>query len=514
MNVTFYSGFTKRVNSTKRPSGGTTLSVALKDDTSIESPVFRLDKGNNAAYMNYNYCQFNGAYYYIDDVVLTNRNIYEYHCRKDVLATERAHIMASEQYISRSTSDYDPNIIDAAYPSNGVTVNTNIKPNQASVGGSYTGLVNLAQSAVILGVIGGNAGASITKFGATSYYLLTIGAAANFLNYLTSDTAYFQIQGTDLSEGMQKALINPFQYVVSCFVIPGQYDSISQQLTNIHSVYNVDYIEFGYGFRFNQPAGLLVPPFDITGTQPSNIVRVWEWNIDIPNHPQMEESGSTTGRAYLNRSPYSEHYIFAHPFGQVAINDSFIQTNRSVKIYAECDVITGKGQMIIANSSGNTIYSFAQGQIGISIPIAQISVDKLAVEQAEMRQQSALIGGVVNTAANLATGNIVGAINSAITAFTGQAVAGNDALRAKQPIVQKGGIQDSLMALIRPVLLNEYNYVAPLAREKFGSPLNQPRTLSNLSGFVQVDSPVYGSAIRADDNLSVMQFLKGGIYLE
>ena len=79
----------KRINSTSRifNSGGATLSCKLKAPCSMQMPVFRvqgLTKGNL-----YNFCKFEGNYYWIDDVVYITNNIQELHCHLDPLATFR-----------------------------------------------------------------------------------------------------------------------------------------------------------------------------------------------------------------------------------------------------------------------------------------------------------------------------------------------------------------------------------------------------------------------------------------
>ena len=79
----------KRINSTSRffNAGGTTLSCKLKAPCSMQMPVFRvqgLTKGTL-----YNFCKFEGNYYWIDDVVYITDNIQELHCHLDPLATFR-----------------------------------------------------------------------------------------------------------------------------------------------------------------------------------------------------------------------------------------------------------------------------------------------------------------------------------------------------------------------------------------------------------------------------------------
>lgn len=70
---TFYSGFAKRSNSTKRPPSGTFSitydSVLFKDNTSFRNPVIQLNVSlDNDMYV-YKYCYHadSGRYYFIND---------------------------------------------------------------------------------------------------------------------------------------------------------------------------------------------------------------------------------------------------------------------------------------------------------------------------------------------------------------------------------------------------------------------------------------------------------------
>lgn len=100
-NVKFGT-FAKRRNSTKQPT--TELSdsrtVHLKESCSQDAPVF-IVTGDN---FSYNYCQWDGKYYFIDDVVSVHNNLSEIHCILDPLATYKANILASTQFVSYSAS--------------------------------------------------------------------------------------------------------------------------------------------------------------------------------------------------------------------------------------------------------------------------------------------------------------------------------------------------------------------------------------------------------------------------
>lgn len=100
LTLTLYS-FTKRKNSTAIPSGGTSFSITLKQETSLDNPVFYLNADDLSAY---NYAAFNGAYYWIRDIRSVRDNLWEVECAIDVLATCRTAILVTEAYVEYCTN--------------------------------------------------------------------------------------------------------------------------------------------------------------------------------------------------------------------------------------------------------------------------------------------------------------------------------------------------------------------------------------------------------------------------
>ena len=117
MQVTFYSSFSKKINSTKVPSGtgteaGTTKTVVLKNPTSVLSPVFILTGYD----LSYNFVKWGSRYYFVNDIIIVHNDVAEYHCSTDVLATYKTVIGASTQYVTRAASAAVSAINDAIYP--------------------------------------------------------------------------------------------------------------------------------------------------------------------------------------------------------------------------------------------------------------------------------------------------------------------------------------------------------------------------------------------------------------
>ena len=112
-SATLYK-FSKRKNSTKQPTGtGTVVTLTLKSGTSFISPTFLL---NNSGKPDYNYVSFEGSYYFIRDRVSVRNDLWELFCEIDALATVKASILASTQYVCYSSQTGNSWLADTRIP--------------------------------------------------------------------------------------------------------------------------------------------------------------------------------------------------------------------------------------------------------------------------------------------------------------------------------------------------------------------------------------------------------------
>lgn len=101
MSVTVYfANISKRRNSTLQGTFSTSYDCVLKAPTSLDRPTFLV----SAASMDYNAAKMGDRYYFIDDVVSVRDGHWEVSCVLDVLATYKADILASTQYVCYSAS--------------------------------------------------------------------------------------------------------------------------------------------------------------------------------------------------------------------------------------------------------------------------------------------------------------------------------------------------------------------------------------------------------------------------
>lgn len=104
--------------------------VDLKENTSIENPVFRLNMQGNISKvsditrLNYLHWFQSGRYYFIDDIKFLRGKAVEISCRVDVLYSFREDIKESKQFTERCGNKHTNLIPDEHY---NVLNNTNIK---------------------------------------------------------------------------------------------------------------------------------------------------------------------------------------------------------------------------------------------------------------------------------------------------------------------------------------------------------------------------------------------------
>ena len=94
VTITFYN-FSKRINETLQPSGGTEIECLLKQPTDYETPTFIIT-GNH---FNYTYAKWGNRYYIVTSVTSLAGNRCEVACDLDPMATYKTQIGNTSAYI-------------------------------------------------------------------------------------------------------------------------------------------------------------------------------------------------------------------------------------------------------------------------------------------------------------------------------------------------------------------------------------------------------------------------------
>lgn len=172
---TLYSGFSKRVNSTRQPAGGTVYDCRIKNDTDFKNPVLEINAGDLSGV---NYMQFNGEFFYVTSLIPHRNGIWEVGGVRDPMATYKAAIGATNAFLlygfGTDASDANSRVPDERLAISRV-------PQNSAVSKQITGNVNFSPTngSFILSAVGANGG--------VASYAVTAGSMAVLLNTIGTD---------------------------------------------------------------------------------------------------------------------------------------------------------------------------------------------------------------------------------------------------------------------------------------------------------------------------------------
>lgn len=131
----------KRKNSTLVPTNGLKAELVLKSGTSLLDPVLLLHVSHKP---DISEVWFEGRYYFVNDVVSVRNDLWELHCKVDVLATYKANILATPAFV----------LYDSAANSEIIDTRLSMKTTTTlSIASSTTGSF-FEDTCVLLGIVG------------------------------------------------------------------------------------------------------------------------------------------------------------------------------------------------------------------------------------------------------------------------------------------------------------------------------------------------------------------------
>lgn len=483
--------FNKRENSTLKPStadisGGSTLDCLLLDNTSLMNPTFKLNVTGNPVGFNYCYVPSFERYFFINDWSYESGFWYA-SCTCDVLASWKTEIGAGTHYILRSASAYDGAISDNMYPAkmSGIEeISTPVQGNPFSW---------LSDHSYILGIVG-EAPSNDYQVGSLVYYHMDETALRYFVGWLMDNIDDWSGLDGEYSQGVQKALINPMQYIKSCIVMP-------VAAPPADSLHRPSSIKFGYYSCSMSGVGKIAM---LLASSPM----AYETDlITVPKHPLAATRGS-----YLNCQPFSEYTFHFGPFGNIPLDPMVLNRNDEIFMSLAYDLISGMCRCVLkGNDETDDILFNGAASVGVSINISQVFVDALAFEKAGT---DAVFSMANNLASGISGGNpltaLVGVAQSATTGI-------QDATRLSFPTVS--GLSDGGSFLPyhdtwNIYLLYKYYQIVDENLAELGRPLCSPRQINTLSGYILcagADAIIPGTH---DEAQRVNDYLNSGFFWE
>ena len=306
--------FSKYANSTEQPSGaGTSFDCVLKDTSGVINPTIalKLDMSFNVSAYNYAYIPDFERYYFVREWTW-ERGLWVASLDVDVLATYKAQIGVSTQYVLRSSLASNGKILDTIYPTT-----SDITHQRVAV--ELPWKIHLEDGYYVVGIIGD----ANNTLGAVNYYAFTQSEMNAFNKALMASADWLNVPTEEISTELLKALYNPYQYVVSALWFP--------RVIPLTEAPAVASINFGWW-------SITVKCRKLKATATS-----FSGSINIPKHPQAATRGE-----YLNLSPYSKYTLNFTPFGSFPLDTTKLSGTSILNYTVLIDYISGTGRLNIA----------------------------------------------------------------------------------------------------------------------------------------------------------------------
>lgn len=460
MNIKVWSEFTKRKNSTLQPTGGTTISCVLKEQTSVENPVFIL----NVPMPDYTYVEAFGHYYFVTDIVNLDGHRSEVHCTMDPMATYRAGILAYTAFVERSASNYDKFINDPL-----------LSARQAVVRESVTST-------------------NISVFGSGCYIAEVLSKSDGITLYVTPDLEPY------------KRLLTP-----SCYDASDITDWIDSKIAQAFDldVYigSVKWVPFNAADIGTETNSFYVGPVDV-GIPTSYIMRKANQNHNIRSTLTINLPSQNLFNDFRDSNPQFTQYNITLPGVGMADLDSSvigsaIHNGDALIMDINIDLVSGDVTYRLYIGNYRSAFAVFKGNISVNVPIGKSVSD--------MAQSISMVAGGVAAGA-VSGGGVAGAI---VGGVVGLVNAVHNELTPQTSMIGGSGNKADLIATRSSVHISRRQYGAkqyPTAVA--GRPIFSNLQLGSLSGFCKCGNASVPLNCHDSERDIINNYLNSGFYIE
>lgn len=459
MNIKVWSDFTKRKNSTKQPTGGTQKTVVLKEECSLENPVFIL----NEPIADYTYVEAFGEYFFVTDVINLDKHRSEVRCTLDPCATYKTGITGYTAFVERAASSYDAYINDQ--------------------------LLTAKQDIIRESVISTN----LSVFGSGCYIAEVLNKNDGIALYVTPDLSPY------------KQLLTP-----SCYNASDIQDWIDSKIAQAFDldVYigSIKWVPFDASDIGTQTTSFYIGPVDV-GVPASYTIRKASQSHNVRSTVSVSLFSQDLFNDFRDCNPRFTQYNLRLPgVGIVdldsAIIGSAIHHSRSITCDIDIDLVSGDVVYTLNADSVRSHFARFKGNVSVNVPIGKSVSD--------MTQSISMVAGGV--AGGAVSGGVPGAI---IGGVVGLVNAVHNELTPQTSMVGGSGNKADLIATRSSLALSRRQYGAKdYPTTVAGRPLYQNVLLSTLSGFVKCGNASVPLNCRDADREAINNYLNTGIYIE
>lgn len=436
MTITYWTGYSKKKNSTARPTSGTDATVTLKDDCSILNPVF--DCAGVPDNVNYIYVSDFGRYYFVSDVVHITADRIQIHCSIDVLATYKSQIggyNANVEYAASSTNVLVPD------PRNSPTLEIDEAVSTAFDLTSYS--FTTTPSTFIVGTVTDNG---------IKYCIMTASEL---------ETVCSTIYTTDFIQSLSNVIYDMKNIIASCIAIP--YTPTKTVLV---------------GGLLVGTTQLLSPAYYVAGRM-VHVLQGVTVSVTFP------DPGGLGYHSYLDHAPYTTGSLYLPYVGVVPLDLDIIAADQQFIVDMYLDICTGDMVYRLSKITGDYIATY-QGNCATQIPVSGTSLNN---PMGALASGISAIGGVAQSIAGIASGNAA-LVGGGVASLAGSAMGMSQSLSLHTQVngcissaigSQVGSVGKVMIYKRRPT---EYN-VNSAFKNISGLPYFKAATISSLSGYVK-----------------------------
>ncbi len=476
MNIKVWTNFVKRENSTKQPdaNSGTTISCYLKENTSVEAPVFVL----SAPLTNYTYVQALGHYYFVADIVNIDDHMSEIHCREDVLASNKSAILGYTAFVERSASSYDVYLRDPALSSRQIFSVNDVTNTDISDVFSPTGL----------------------------YVTTVLNREYGLVLYITNNLGMYKVildSGVYPAESIRDWINSGIAAAYDLDVYIGSVQWMPLNISNT-------------GVTANK---FCVGPLEVgSGLIPSgSVIKIATPNYRVGSFKAISLPSTNLFNDFRDCDPRFVQYSITLPgVGTVQLDSAFvgscIHNNRTLYDYIMVDISTGQITHQIETTINNQAVVFCElkGQIGVNVPLGKSKANVIETISTFIGGTSSAVSGLLGGGGS--AGSISGAVGTSI--LTGINTI-DSAISPQTSMIGGSGNHTDLYVNSQTIKINRRILGSKdFALSVSGRPLMQNVTLSSLSGFCKCGNasvPING---RESERTEINNFLNSGFYIE
>lgn len=484
----------KKHNSTKQPGSVNTpikTMCTLRGPCGVVNPVLEFQgynvDGKTLDRRNYCYIPNFARYYYITEWVYDGPLVVA-HCKCDVLASFKSVIGNSTQYVTRSQSKSNANIIDNLFPATTDIVRYCYERKAPThfTDKLYNGTFALTIVSDMAETL------NYDSFGATTTLLLDSKGIDKVIFNLFRDVAYMSID--ELSDAMTKALVNPLQYVKSLKYYPLNFSVLKEQAIG----YDVSTKQLKIG-HWN--VGCIDNCRMLSSY--NHLLDAWFSAFPLQLHPQTNTRGE-----FLNSPAYSKHTLTLPYYGDYSIPSHYVNEFYGFGVSLHIDLFTGDAYYDVSlikddtETSDEEHLTFITVNIGTELVIAQQTQDTLNWATSVGQGVFGMLGAGLR-------GDIGGIVNAFANGI-------ESATRAQYPTVSSIGTNGSALESRKPIVYSSEHFrIADSCDSKYGRPLCEYVTINNLSGYILCNnaSVESGNVLEQEYN-EIINHMNSGFYYE